>query len=169
MPESLPPDSRLSGAVHSGFELKGRVAIRYGDEAATVRVQWRHGVDDDELLVTNALGQGVARITRVAGETLLETADSRRFRAADVESLTEQVLGWRLPLAGLADWLRARATPDSQATIKLDDIGRFLQLEQDAWNIEYQEYSGTRPVRMRLTRPNLEFRLIVDEWHELGP
>ncbi len=165
---SLPgflPQERLS----SGFELIGRVAIRYGDEAASATVQWRHGVGGDDMLITNAIGQGIARITRVGGEVTLETADSQQFRAADAESLTEQVLGWRLPLSGLPDWLRARATPGESAQARAGAGGRLLELHQDAWRIEYQEYRDERPVRIRLTRANLEIRLIVDAWQEVDP
>ena len=161
LPAVLAPE-----ALTSGFELQGRVSIRHGEEAATVSVQWRHLIARDDLLITNSLGQGVARITRSNAEATLETADSRRFQAVDAESLTEQVLGWRLPLSGLADWLRARPAPghESQATVGAN--GRLQRLEQDAWQIDYQEYRDSRPLRMRLSRPDLELRLIVDSWRE---
>jgi outer membrane lipoprotein LolB len=161
LPGLLPGES-----LNEGFELKGRAAIRYGDEAATVTVQWRHQAASDDMLITNAIGQGVARITRADGEVMLETADARRFRAADAESLTANVLGWRLPLSGLPDWLRARAQPGLEAQTTLDAEGRLMRLLQDAWQIDYQEYRDGRPVRMQLARPNLEIRLFVDSWSE---
>ena len=164
LPVNLP-----SGSLTTGFELLGRAAIRHGDEAASVSVQWRHQAASDDMLITNAMGQGVARISRADGEVLLETSDGRRFMAANAESLTERVLGWRVPLSGLPDWIRARAAPSPEARTILDANGRLVHIEQDAWQIEYQEYVGERPVRMRLRRPNLEIRLIVDSWREAVP
>ena len=155
------------GNLSSGFELTGRVAIRYGDEAASAKVQWRHSFGADDMLITGAIGQGIARITRLRGEVTLETADARKFRAENAESLTEQVLGWRVPLSGLPDWLRARVLPGAQS--RAGDDGRLLELQQDGWLIEYQEYRNERPVRLRLTRPNMEMRLIVDAWQEVEP
>ena len=164
LPAFLPPDR-----IASGFELSGRVAVRYGEEAASAKVQWRHAAGADDMLITNPIGQGMARITRQDGEVLLETADSRKFRAADAESLTEQVLGWRIPFSGLPDWLRGRAAPGMAEVPKVDGDGRLLELRQSDWLIEYQEYLENRPVRIRLTRPNLEIRLIVDAWQEVAP
>jgi outer membrane lipoprotein LolB len=161
LPGVLPSES-----LNGGFELKGRAAIRYGDEAATVTVQWRHQAASDDMLITNAIGQGVARISRAGGEVTLETADARRFQAADAESLTANVLGWRLPLSGLPDWLRARARPGLEAQTTLDAEGRLSRVLQDEWQIDYQEYRDGRPVRMQIARPNLEIRLFVDSWIE---
>ena len=98
----------------------------------------------------------------------LETADARQYQAADAELLTQQVLGWRLPLSGLPDWLRGRAAPGDTAQTSTGADGQLLELRQDAWRIEYQDYREGRPVRIRLTRPDLEMRLIVDSWQEVG-
>ena len=45
-----------------------------------------------------------------------------------------------------------------------DGAGRLLQLEQSGWRIEYLEYQGKLPARLRLTYPGLELRLAVSEW-----
>ena len=57
LPFSLPQE-RLS----SGFEMKGRVAIRYADESASANVHWRHTIDMDDLLITNPLEIGRAHV-----------------------------------------------------------------------------------------------------------
>ncbi len=145
------------------FELSGRIAMRYRGEAASGNLAWRHRERGDEMLLTNAFGQGVARLVREGGEVTLTTPEPREFRAADAEALTEQVLGFRLPLAGLADWVRARAGP-GPARQRFDADGRLAELEQSGWRIEYLEWSGARPARLRLTYPGLELRLAISEW-----
>jgi outer membrane lipoprotein LolB len=131
------------------FDLAGRLAARHGEESFTGNIAWRHAEDFDEMLITTALGQGVARIVREGGQVTLTTAEPREYHAADVESLTEQVLGFRLPLGGLADWVRGRPSPD---------------LEQRGWKVEYQEYAGELPSRLRLLYPGIELRLIISRW-----
>lgn len=148
------------------FELSGRVAVRYGKEAASGRIDWRHGPDRDELLITNPLGQGIARLSRGAGEVLLETADSKSYRAADAESLTEQVLGWRVPLSGLSYWVRARAAPAGTAELSRDAGGQVTAIAQDGWRIDCLDYAGDRPTRLVLKRDGLEIRLFIDRWTE---
>ena len=132
------------------FELTGRLAASTRTEAFTGNLNWRHARSADELLISTPLGQGVARILRQGDAVVLATADRREYRAADAESLTERVLGFRLPLAGLADWVRGKPSP---------------ALEERGWKIEYQEFDGARrPIRMRFTYPGVELRLAITEW-----
>ena len=154
------PEAPLSPG---GFELSARVAVRHGKEAATGRIFWRHSDDADELLLTSPLGQGIARINREHDQFRLVTGDNREYRAADPESLTEQALGWRLPLVGLSDWVQARARPGRPAEMR-GDADRGLDLRQDGWHIVYEEFREGRPFRLRLSREDLEIRLIVDQW-----
>ena len=136
-------------AQKADFDLAGRLAARYGEESFTANIAWRHAKDFDEMLITTPLGQGVARIMREGDQVTLTTAEPREYHAADVESLTQQVLGFRLPLGGLADWVRGRPSPD---------------LEQRGWKVEYQEYAGELPSRLRLLYPGIELRLIISRW-----
>jgi len=145
------------------FELAGRFAVSWRGEAASGNIAWRRAPGAEELLITSTLGQGVARIRRTDGEFILSTADNREYRAPDAERLTEQVLGFRLPLAGLADWVRARPAP-GPSRARLDGEGRLAQLEQSGWTIEYLEYAGARPARLRLTYPGIDLRLAIAEW-----
>lgn len=147
------------------FDLSGRLAARYGEESFTGNLAWRHAPSADEMLISTPLGQGVARIAREAGTVSLTTAERREYRAADAESLTEQVLGFRLPLAGLADWVRARPSPGTPAEIERDAEGRPSRLRQGGWQIEYQGYAEGLPSRLRLTFPGLELRLAVSRWN----
>lgn len=146
------------------FELSGRFAVSYRGEANTGNLAWRHGADAEELLITSPLGQGVARISRTGRDVVLTTPEPREYRATDAESLTEQVLGFRLPLAGLADWVRARPAPGASQS-RRDAEGRLAELEQGGWKIQYLEYDeGRRPSRLRMTFPGVDLRLAITEW-----
>lgn len=157
--------SFLLPAGDAEFELEGRIAARYRDDAGSGGIAWRHGARGDEMLLTSPLGQGIARLVRTGDEVVLTTQDGRQFRATDAESLTEQVLGFRVPLLGLADWVRGRAAPAPAPKLReLDAAGRLALLEQSGWRIEYLEYQGGLPSRLRLTYPGLELRLAVSGW-----
>lgn len=162
LPEATPDAGRQE------FEVEGRAAIRYGSEAGSTRISWRHGPESDDMMITGPLGQGIARITRRGESVTLTTADAREHRASDAESLTEAVLGWRLPLAGLPDWIQGRAVPGRPSRVKRDDSGRVVALEQDDWRIEYLAWNGSLPSRLTLARDGaggaIELRLIIDQW-----
>jgi outer membrane lipoprotein LolB len=158
---SLAPEP-LAPAI---FSLVGRVAVRYGDEAASGRVSWRHSATADDVLISTPLGQGIAEINRRDGVYTLVTANRERFSAPDPERLTEHALGWALPLAGLPDWVQGRAQPGVAAEPRYDG-GRLAELRQRGWTIEYSGYeqNGELPTRLRLTRGDLDIRLVIDQW-----
>jgi outer membrane lipoprotein LolB len=146
------------------FSLSGRLAARSGDEAFSGSVQWRHSAASDEVLITTPLGQGVARIVREGDAVVLTTAEPKEYRAADVESLTEKALGFRLPLAGLADWVRGRPSGRVPFELRRGEDGRIRSLEQNGWKIEFTRYEGELPTRLQLHYPGVELRLAITEW-----
>jgi outer membrane lipoprotein LolB len=148
------------------FELAARLAARQGGEAFTGNLAWRHAAASDELLITNSLGQGIARIVRGSDGVVLTTAEPKEYRGADVESISEQALGYRLPLAGLADWVQGRPSARlPEARVEKADDGRIQRLQQGGWTIEYLEHAGGRPKRLRLQYPGgIDLRLAISEW-----
>ena len=143
--EIKPPEGPLD------FSLAGRLAARTAKDAFTGNIAWRHAAGGDELLISTPTGQGIAQILRQGDAVVLKTAEGREYRAADSESLTERVLGFRLPIEGLAAWVQGKPSP---------------VLESRGWKIEYQEYDADkRPTRMRVTQQDVELRLAISQWN----
>jgi outer membrane lipoprotein LolB len=160
--EELPGPAEPTG---DAFYLSGRVSVKYGAQAASGRIAWQHDTASDDLLFSTPLGQGVARIVRRDALASLTTSDKKVYRAGDIETLTEQVLGWRLPLAGLPDWVRGRAAADAPAQTRLD--GQHLaELRQSGWLVEFLEYKSENgpPALLRLSREDVTIRLVIDQW-----
>lgn len=170
MPEQkteLPASVAAAPAVRE-FDLGGRVAVRYQEQGFSANLDWQHSQKTDQLLILNPLGQGVAQISRDDDGVRLKTADRREFNAHDAEALTQQVLGWGLPLKGLGYWAVGAAAPGPVNVLERDAAGRLARIEQDGWSIAYHDYrsiSGVDlPARIELARPELEIKLLVDNW-----
>ena len=143
--EIKPPEGPLE------FSLAGRIAARTANDAFTGNINWRHNRAGDEMLISTPTGQGVAQIVRQGEAVLLKTAEPREYRDNDAEALTERVLGFRIPIDGLADWVQGKPSP---------------QLEGRGWKVEYQGYDAERrPTRMRLTYQGIELRLAISQWN----
>ena len=138
--------------------------MRHGKDGASGKIFWRHSAAADELVLASPLGQGIARVTREGRQYRLTTSDNREYRAADPEALTEDAVGWRLPLEGLPDWIRGKASPGRPAELRRDASGQPAELRQDGWRVEYEEFRDNLPSRLRLSRDDLEIRVIVDRW-----
>jgi len=163
-----PPPTVPGAEPVVAFHLIGRVSVRYGGEGFSGSLDWRHWRDGDEMLILSPLGQGVAQLARDAGGVTLITSDQQVFRADDAEGLTERVLGWRLPLSGLPDWVQARPMAGRAAELRRDARGLVDRLTQDGWQVEYAGYkafaAGTLPSRVFMESADLRLRLVIDEW-----
>lgn len=146
------------------FQVLGRIAARYAGDGFTGNVDWRHARNGDDMLIGTPLGQGVARIVREGDATQLTTANGREYRAPSAELLTEQALGFRLPLEGMADWVRGEPSPGSQSSITRFPDGKIQVLQQQDWRIEYLEYEGGKPRLMQLDYPGVRLRFVITEW-----
>jgi outer membrane lipoprotein LolB len=164
------------------FDVVARLGMRYGDEAGSGTLSWRHSELRDEMLLTSPLGQGLAEIRRVGKSVSLVLADGRRFEGHSAEALTDAVLGFRMPIGGFADWILGRASPAlPPAKMELDAEGRPRSLHQGGWRVSYMLYGSEPPgeglpVQMRLYYPDLpesgdpsreksvELRIAISAW-----
>lgn len=112
------------------------------------------------LELFSPLGQTMARALLDPGGASLVTANGQRFDAASPEELTEQALGWRMPVAELPRWLTA--TPQA-ASILSNDAD---------WDVQVSAWRDHRPARLSADWPARNFqraprrvnlKLIVDE------
>ncbi|MGH8729591.1 MAG: lipoprotein insertase outer membrane protein LolB [Burkholderiales bacterium] len=128
-------------------------------------LRWTHGQDQDELWFLTPLGASVAHLRKNPAGVTLKTRE-QTYQAADVESLTRQVLGWGLPLTGLESWVRGVSVPGVPAEIERDDEGRLARVKQDGWEISYLRYSEKQglPEKLKVSGRGLEITLVVDDW-----
>jgi outer membrane lipoprotein LolB len=149
------------------FALEARFSLRHEEKNFTGRLSWRHAGIRDDLLLASPFGQGMAEIASDETSVRLTTGDGKSYAAADIEMLTQQVLGFPLPLKKLLDWVRGRSSgSESDAT---DAFGRPLHVRQDGWRIDYEYDSDdpqALPGRLFVEREGVfELRLRIDEWN----
>jgi outer membrane lipoprotein LolB len=152
------------------FEASGRLSARHGTQALAANFQWRHTARGDELELASPLGQTIAMLTGDDRGARLQSADGRVLSAESWTRLTEEGLGWPLPVDGLKYWIQGSARAGAPFTVEDGDDGRASVLRQDGWTIVYQSYVQTtddvwRPSRMTATYPEVELRLAIDRWH----
>jgi outer membrane lipoprotein LolB len=170
------PVAGLTDAVSADFELIGRVSVKGGKESFSGGVQWRHSGRGDEILLLSPLGQTLAQIQRTPDGVYLTTSEHKRYYATDVESLTEEALGWRLPLMGLQYWVQSLHSPTTASAIDLDMDGSVVSIRQDGWEIDYSGYAPAAAIQTRqsettyprllvLRRNGLQIKLMIDNWN----
>ena len=153
----------------TGYAFSGRISVKQADQGHYGNIRWLKRGAENDITLLSPLGQIVAQIRSQPNAVTLTLDNKREYRAEDGESLTQQVLGYTVPVSGLPFWLLGYATPDSDAETTSRPDGLFDTIKQQGWRIQYQEYmtvDGVQlPRRVVLDRGNLEIRLVIDQWN----
>jgi outer membrane lipoprotein LolB len=147
------------------------VVATQGDKREAVSGRFNMEVRGEHRAIDLAtpLGTTVARVevgpdgARATGPGLQDV------RGIDADELTEQLLGWRLPVSGLTDWIEGRPAPGRPARVERNGA-RPVLIEQDGWTVRLEEtFAETnRPRILVLERPAsplapaVVLRLVVD-------
>ncbi|MFA9948948.1 lipoprotein insertase outer membrane protein LolB [Dentiradicibacter hellwigii] len=180
VPDATSVDHKLNGFILNGRFSLTQFAHMQAEQRHSGRLYWKYesatastpgASASSEILLSSPLGQGIAEIVQDAQGARLSTAEGKTFTAPDAETLTQEVLGYALPLLRLADWIRARPARSDAGETRRDESGRLTHLRLDGWMIDY-EYADTNPQslprRIHAQRPEeFELRLIVDTWQPL--
>lgn len=159
-----PPDRSYTGRFSATTTL--------GEQRETVSGRFNLEIRGARQLLELAspLGTTVARIHVEPGGARATGAQMQEVRGPDADALTAKLLGWPLPVSGLADWIEGRPVPERSARVERE-AGRVMLIEQDGWTIRLPETfdSIVRPRRLVLERaaesnaPAVTLRLVVDE------
>ena len=167
------PVALAENASSADFELTGRISVQDEGKRFSGGVRWQHaGKAGDEISLLSPLGQIVVQIVQNNEGARLTTSEQKVFFASDIEVLTETVLGWRIPVAGLQYWVQGEHFPATVAIKHLDSDGRVVAINQDGWEIDYVRYfpahsvHAARPKVLVLQYATLRMKLVVDNWGE---
>ena len=163
---SAAPDA---AALAAPFEIEGRLSARRGNEGVAGQFVWSHEGSRDHIAIASPLGQSIAQLAGDANGVRVEMSGGRVETAPAWDALTARTLGFPLPVAGLAAWLRGLPREGSPNTLERDGAGRPIVLTQDGWEVAYAyaDDATTRPLRLTLRYPGtepIELRVIVDRW-----
>jgi outer membrane lipoprotein LolB len=156
------------------FQLAGSIGLRVQKESFPGRVRWTHEAARDELWFYSPVGTTVAHLVQTPDGALLVNSKGEEFRAASLESLAADVLGWDLPLQGLPYWVRGVPWPagSDEARIQRDERGRIVSLQQAGWTVTYLAWFGDAanalPARIDVVGERLSLRLAVQRWELAG-
>jgi outer membrane lipoprotein LolB len=120
--------------------LSGRLSVRVDSDpvrAMSAAFELSGDAERGALVLTSALGATMAQARWSPDDAVLETPGNRA-RYPDLDTLAEQALGERVPLAALFDWLRGR--PWAGAPNRALDGGErgFTQL---GWRVGLARYA----------------------------
>lgn len=153
------------------FAAKGRFSARIEEEAFVASFDWQHTPQHDSIELISPLGTRVALLERNAQEVIIRQgeAENATWRGQDLQKLTQDALGFPLPVNGLIYWIRGAPMPQINAGITRDAQGRLEQLRQDGWEMSYRyaQSDASRPLQIDARYgETISLRIRIDEWAE---
>lgn len=160
-------------AYRKQLQLQGRIAVRFQQEGQeqhlNANFHWQQEPEQVRVLLATPLGQAQAEILVTANQASLIVAGQPPRSAANIDQLTQEILGWPLPVAGLRDWLQGQghdaqgrrffANPNNSDTIHT----------ADGWRIRFVSWhTPQQPKRIDLEHQvtgqasEVFFRIVLD-------
>jgi outer membrane lipoprotein LolB len=132
------------GAYRDTIDLAGKLAVNYQREGQPGSVSgnytWTQRPGRVDVTLTSPLGQTVAEITVTPdAATLTQRVDRPPLVAKDIDALTQQALGYALPVNGLRDWLQGYATDAQGKRIAVSPANGNL-VTRDGWRLRFLEW-----------------------------
>jgi outer membrane lipoprotein LolB len=142
------PTANLStaqvGAYRDTIDLNGKIGATYQNNgergAVSSPFTWtqRPGRIDVSL---NSPVSTVAEISVTPESATLTQANREPRTAKDIDALTQQALGWQLPVAGLRDWLQGYAT-DAQGKRFAASPANNNVFTRDGWRLRFVDWQA---------------------------
>jgi outer membrane lipoprotein LolB len=159
-------------AALESWQARGRIAVKSPDGGGQGDLLWRQEGESARIRVSGPFGAGAWEIRWDPALLTIAGRDGELTRAytgpdAAEQFLTEQ-LGWSFPAMSVRYWLLGLPHPAFPAHETRGAAGELLELEQNGWNVRYQQYvrADGIPMPARLTAENelARLRLAVDRW-----
>jgi len=141
--------------------LSGRLSVRVDSEpvrALSAAFELSGNARDGALALTSPLGSTLAQARWRPDDVVLETPGSKT-RYPDLDTLAEQALGERVPLAALFDWLRGRPWPGAASGALAGGEAGFSQL---GWRVGLARYAEGWVEARRDAEPVVTLRARLD-------
>jgi outer membrane lipoprotein LolB len=162
-------EARLRGQQHWG--LHGRLAVSGGGESGSGQLLWSQVGEDTVFEMRAPVSRQTWRLVASPGTVRLDGLEGGPRHGDDAETLLRSELGWSLPLASMASWVRGMRGA-GPARVLFDGDGLPLTIEQGGWRIEYRAWDRSTdpalPSRVFASRGDQRVRLAVTGW-DLAP
>jgi outer membrane lipoprotein LolB len=133
------------GAYRDTIDLSGSLSVSYQKQDGQPdrlngRYTWSQRPGRIDVSLDSPVST-VARISVTPESATLTQANRPPQSARDIDALTQQALGWALPVAGLRDWLQGYAT-DAQGKRFAASPANNNVFTRDGWRLRFVDWQA---------------------------
>ncbi|ULJ65148.1 lipoprotein insertase outer membrane protein LolB [Wielerella bovis] len=145
------------------FEASGRLGVKINDKGSYAHFDWtcKNGVETID--VNTPLGNTVGQLCQDAQGVLAQDSNGKLYTAATPEELSEQLLGYHLPLKHLSVWANGEWVRDEP--YRFTEHGK---LQQSGWTISRELNEDGTPRILLLENEKLTLRMVFNEINRIA-
>ena len=174
------PEGPLSERNYQrSISLGGRLSVRYQQNGKPQSLQgkfrWQQQGEQTDITLYSPLGQTIATIAITPGLAVMAQSDGEKKQAPNVTALTQEVLGWPMPVDGLRYWLQG-FVQNVEGQLQTASPEGMHSFQSDGWRVRYVSWQRNAsiqyPKRVDMERTTAEagdivLRLVIDDWNHL--
>jgi len=154
------------------WSVSGRVALSDGQRGGSLGFEWLARGDQHEVRLRTLAGGRQWRLEFGPGHAFLEGSEVGQMRGRDPDPLVEAAVGWPIPVAELAWWIRGLIPPDQRHDVHYADDGTLAAAVTEPWAIEFQRFSQVgsvlMPARVQADSEPYRVRVVLRDWNLTG-
>jgi len=157
-------------APRDHWTLRGHLGVSDGHHGGSGSLTWVQDGDHFSFTVRAPITGRSFRLVGGPDGAVLEGLDQGTVRGPDAQALLARVLGWRVPIKPLHDWVRGLRAGGaaSDATLRFGANGLPSLLTQDGWTVEYRDWftdiTPALPRKVYAAHGDYHVRLSISSW-----
>lgn len=161
-------ERQLADSDH--WVLRGHLGVSDGHHGGSGSLIWVQNGDQFRFTVRAPITGRSFRLVGGPDGAVLEGLDQGTVRGPDAQALLARVLGWRVPIKPLHDWVRGLRAGGaaSDATLRFGANGLPSLLKQDGWTVEYRDWftdiTPALPRKVYAAHGDYHVRLSISSW-----
>ena len=161
-PDLPPPSTWQSAADVTAFAAEGRLAVKMNEKGSYANFDWTYQNQVQTIDINTPLGNTLGQLCQDTEGVLAVNNKNEVFHAPTAQALSEQLLGFNLPVQYLHIWANGQRV---DAPYQLLPDGRLQQFE---WTISRQLQADGTPKTLLLESSKLSLRLVFDRMQALA-
>lgn len=156
-------------APHQQWTLTAHIGVSNGSDGGSGELVWQQ---DGESYTFTVRAPVTGRTWKLSGDgqrATLEGVDAQPDVDSNAERLLHERLGWDVPLADLAAWVRGLRASTARADVQYDEQNLPAVIEQAGWKVEYRDWFNDRdpalPRKVFASRGTARVRVAIESWN----
>ncbi|MBB5212791.1 lipoprotein insertase outer membrane protein LolB [Microbulbifer hydrolyticus] len=145
---SAPTAQPQSAAALQRWEAIGKLGVRSPKENGSANLTWQQASGNYRIHLSGPLGAGATVISGSPGGVSLQRGSDPAVFASNPAQLTEQVMGWPLPVSEMFYWVRGLAAPGAVGGQQKNAKGQLQSLQQSGWQLNFGGYQTVGPYQL---------------------